>query len=127
MDHSNELISSQRKLLIKTVKTVKLISYHQIIFIQADNNYSKIFLDDKSEFLLCKTLHHLEVEIDKSIFFRCHRTYLVNIHFIKEIIQGKELTIVLENDHKIPLARRRNYDFMKFLTKSELTTVYSKK
>ena len=115
-----------RQLLINTAITVKLINHRQIVFVEADDNYSKIHLDDQTEFRLSKTIGVVEDEINNEMFFRCHRTYLVNLFFIKEISKGDEMCIKLKNGNKIPLAKRRLGDLRKLLTDKNKSAVYSK-
>jgi two-component system, LytTR family, response regulator len=118
--------TTTRQLLLNTASTVKLINHHQIVFIQADDNYSMLYLDDQSEFRLSKTLGVVEDEINNEMFFRCHRTYLVNVFFIKEISKGDEMCITLKNGNKIPLAKRRLGDLRKLIGEKSKSAVYSK-
>lgn len=115
-----------RQLLLNTANTVKLINHNQIIFVEADDNYSKIYLDDHTEFRVSKTLGVVEDEINNEMFFRCHRTYLVNVFFIKEISKGDEMYITLKNGNKIPLAKRRLCDLRKLIGEKTKSAVYSK-
>lgn len=115
-----------RQLLLNTANTVKLINHNQIIFVEADDNYSKLYLDDQSEFRLSKTLGLVEEEINNEMFFRCHRTYLVNVFFIKEISKGDDMSITLKNGSKIPLARRRLGNLRKLITDQTKPVIYSK-
>jgi two-component system LytT family response regulator len=117
---------SNRHFLLNTARTVKLIYHHQIAYIVAESNYSKIILDDKTEYLLSKTLGLVETEINDSMFFRCHRTYLVNTRLISEIFKGDEMCIILKNGHRIPLAKRRMGDLRRILMETCAESVYSK-
>jgi two-component system LytT family response regulator len=118
--------TTTRQLLLNTANTVKLINHQQIIFIEADDNYSKIYLDDHTQFRLSKTLGLVEEEINNEMFFRCHRTYLVNVFFIKEISKGDEMCITLKDGNKIPLAKRRLGDLRNLIGEKNKASVYSK-
>lgn len=118
--------ASNRHYLLNTARIVKLIYHHQIAYVEAESNYSKIFLDDKTEYLLSKTLSLVENEINDGMFFRCHRTYLVNTKYIKEISKGAEMFIILNNGCRIPMAKRRMGDLRRILTEKNSESAYSK-
>lgn len=50
----------------------------------------------------------LEKQLDKR-FFRCHRSYLINLDYFLEFSNGQ---ITLENQMKIPLSRLRRQEFL---------------
>jgi two-component system LytT family response regulator len=118
--------TTTRHLLLNNGSKVKLVKHQQIILVQADDNYSRLYLDDQTEFRLSKTLGLVEEEINSDMFFRCHRTYLVNVNFIKEISKGDEMCITLKNGNIIPLAKRRLPDLRKLISKKSNSLVLSK-
>ncbi|RDY27735.1 DNA-binding response regulator [Romboutsia weinsteinii] len=50
------------------------------------------------------TMSNFEKEIDCSRFFRCHKSFLVNIEHIKSI---KQYVAILENSEEVPVSRYR--------------------
>jgi two-component system LytT family response regulator len=125
MNYTEFLHTSTRRFLLNTTSAVKLINHSQIIYIEADDNYSKIFLEDNSEYLLSKTLRIVEEELNNEMFFRSHRTYLINLLFVKEICKGSEMYLLLKNGAKIPLARRRLCELRKIFSDISKSSVYS--
>ncbi|HBI63211.1 MAG TPA: hypothetical protein DDY31_18725 [Lachnospiraceae bacterium] len=73
------------------------IAYHvnqkEIVFIMADCSSSVIYTQN-SEYRSELSLKQWEKELDSKIFFRCHKTYIVNLGYIDTIgdIQLKLLT-----------------------------------
>jgi two-component system LytT family response regulator len=116
MNYTEILQTSTRRFMLNTTSAVKLINHSQIIYIEADDNYSKIFLDDNSEFLLSKTLRVVEEDLNNEMFFRSHRTYLINL---------SEMFLLLKNGTKIPLARRRLCELRKIISNTRKSSVYS--
>lgn len=106
----------KNSLLIKSAKTIKIVEYQQIIYIEADNNYSKVFTCNQTENIISKTLGKIESTIDSQIFYRCHKSYVINITYIKEIFIGNEMFVLLKNDKRIPISRRRISNLCKLLT-----------
>ncbi len=54
----------------------------------------------------------LEDELKNRNFFRCHRSYLVNIAHIDSILKNK---IILKNNIEIPIGRSYKKEFKLFL------------
>lgn len=50
------------------------------------------------------TMSSIEKQIDCSIFFRCHKSFLVNLEHIKSI---KQYVVTLENSEEVPVSRYR--------------------
>jgi DNA-binding LytR/AlgR family response regulator len=55
-----------------------------ILYIEADRNYSRIFTRDK-EYLLCITLKSIEDKLPAKLFLRTHRSYIINLSHIDEV------------------------------------------
>ncbi len=66
-------------------KMVKL-EIADILYIEADSNYSRIFAKGK-EYLLAITLKTMETKLPLSDFFRIHRSYIVNLRQIDEVAE----------------------------------------
>jgi DNA-binding LytR/AlgR family response regulator len=64
-------------------KMVK-ICIDNILYIEAERNYCKIFCKDK-EHLLVTTLKYLEEKLPTNSLMRIHRSFIVNLHHIDEI------------------------------------------
>jgi len=58
-----------------------------ILYIEADRNYSRIFTGNK-EFLLSATLKTIEEKLSGNLFVRIHRSYLVNLAHIDEVAES---------------------------------------
>ncbi len=58
-----------------------------ILYMEADRNYSRIFTKQK-EYLLCVTLKTIEEKLTMPVLLRIHRSYLVNIVHIDEVLES---------------------------------------
>ncbi|WP_366924061.1 LytTR family DNA-binding domain-containing protein [Metallumcola ferriviriculae] len=88
-------------------KTI-LIEEEKIFFIYACNDYTYI-KTDKEKYLTRFTLKELEQRLNSHIFYRCHRSYLVNIKQAREVIPLYNGTLVLtvddEQRSEVPVSR----------------------
>ncbi len=90
----------------------EFIKVSDIIYCKAEGNYSNIYLTDKREFLIAKTLKKLEVEIDSKGFFRTHQSHLVNLTYCETI---HSQSVSLKGFGDIPIARGRRQLFERLL------------
>ena len=67
-------------------KMVKIM-IPDIFYIEADRNYSRIFTANR-EYLLTITLKLIEQKLSESLFLRIHRSYLINISQIEEVLES---------------------------------------
>jgi two-component system LytT family response regulator len=91
---------------------VNFIDTTEIVYLKADNVYTDIFLRNKSTITASKPLKDFATLLPKTQFFRCHRSYLINMQLVKEYITTNGGEIVMANGVLIPVARERKEDFI---------------
>jgi two-component system LytT family response regulator len=85
---------------------IRFANFAEIVYLKADDNYTCFVLQDLSQYIICKTLLNFEAELGHS-FFRCHKTYLVNAGYIKEI-NKRNHKILLTTGESIPFSRNKS-------------------
>ena len=101
---------------LPTGKEFKVINANEIIYCQADINYTNIFTTDGAKILVTKTLVKVETILDYPFFYRCHKSYLVNLNHI-DIYSKTDGYIKMKNKETIYLAGRRIEDFINLFGK----------
>lgn len=61
-----------------------LLVSDEIIRIEAEGNYSKIFLTHGKCRMVTKTLKDFEDSLPEQSFFRVHKSHIVNLKYVKE-------------------------------------------
>jgi DNA-binding LytR/AlgR family response regulator len=79
-------ILSDRIFVRHKEKMIKII-VAEILYIEADRNYCRIFTRNK-EYLLSITLKTIEEKLPGRIFLRTHRSYIINLAHIDEVAEG---------------------------------------
>ncbi|MBC7826155.1 MAG: LytTR family transcriptional regulator DNA-binding domain-containing protein [Chitinophagaceae bacterium] len=92
------LILSDRIFVRHREKMIKII-VAEILYIEADRNYCRIFTKNK-EYLLSITLKTIEEKLSGRIFLRTHRSYLINLAHVDEVADGH----VIIDQKAIPLS-----------------------
>ena len=67
--------------------------------------------------LVARTLKSIEELLPVELFFRIHKSHLVNMNYIKSYSKTDGYKITLENGIELDVATRRNDEFIKALTK----------
>jgi DNA-binding LytR/AlgR family response regulator len=80
----------------------------ELLYIEADNNYTSVVTADK-KFLLRLSLNQLLEKVNYKAMVRIHRSYAVNINAIQSFTEQ----IVEVNQQQLPIGRNYKEDFMK--------------
>ncbi|OUR91934.1 DNA-binding response regulator [Flavobacteriales bacterium 34_180_T64] len=98
-------------LAIKKRGRIQLIPIENLLFIKGAGPYTELFLKDGTKELHDKSLEKLEQLLSFS-FERIHKSYLVKISEIKEIIveSGSKYMVELKNGALIPIGRTKYKD-----------------
>ena len=104
------------KVALPTMTGFKLEKINNIMYCEADDNYTKIHTAQGTEILVSKTLKVVEELLPKEYFFRIHKTYLVNLNFIASYDRSEGHKIILENGKELEVATRRINEFTVLLT-----------
>lgn len=118
----NQLMSNQgngqkngNKIAIPIQNGYRMLDEKDIVYCEADENYTKIILSDNECVLISKTLIRVEEMLPSEHFFRIHKSFLVNIQHIKAYNRNDGFTVTLTNNITLPVAFRRNEEFLKVL------------
>jgi two-component system LytT family response regulator len=100
------------KLLIRQAGRLVVVQLNDIQIVEGESNYARIYLNDGSKMLTSMTLKEIETLLNSDQFFRCHKSFIVNLKQVDEIQTGEEPTIILKNKTKVQIARRRVKDLI---------------
>ena len=96
------------KLTIPHSRGYKVVNMDEILFFEGNNNYSNVHLSDETIFLSTRTLKEFEKTLDNQLFFRVHKSYLINLFHLKELISKEGGYIIMTNGKEIPVARGKS-------------------
>ena len=104
-----------RKIAIQSLKEIQYVNLSEIIRIEADGNYSNIFMNNSTPILSSRQIGEFEIRLRPLGFFRIHDKHLVNMRFVRTFIRGEAGTAMLEDRTQLPVARRRKEEFLRLL------------
>jgi two-component system LytT family response regulator len=91
----------QGKITVPVQDGFEVIAAQDILYCQADDNYTQIFLKIGKKKLISKTLKYFEEALTDFGFARIHKSYLVNVNEITGYKKGKGGTVVLSNGKEV--------------------------
>jgi two-component system, LytTR family, response regulator len=108
--------------LINHSKGFTLIDYKDIVWLEASDNYTNLFLNNNAKKIVAsKTLKEFEAILPTNVFFRIHRSSLINIDYIKEYSNAEGGTILMADGTHIQVSKARSQEFAEFIKTRAVT------
>ena len=90
------------------MNTTKQIIPNEIVYLEADQNYSILHLNNGRKSLSAFTLKYYHNKVEINHFLRIHRSFLLNPTHISNIYKIGHLTFIkMSNGKEIPVSRRK--------------------
>jgi len=89
----------------------RIVELNSIRFFEADSNYTIIHLSGLDKIVSSKSLGEYEKILDTSLFFRIHKSTIINLNFLKGFSNYQGYFVILDDDTKLPISRRRFNEF----------------
>jgi two-component system response regulator LytT len=106
---ASKLAAQPAKLLVKSQQRMLLVDAEDLFFASIDDGMISVVARDAEGTSNYRTLEELHAALDSESFWRPHRSYLVNIHHIKEVIPwfkaGYMLKMADKKQTEIPVSR----------------------
>lgn len=99
------------KLSFTTHYGVKFLELYSIVYANAAGSYTEIHTTEGKVITVTKSLKEFEELTASHCFFRCHKSYVVNLAYVSELIKNHEYLIVMKNNVRIPLSIRKRDEF----------------
>lgn len=107
--------SSNGFIAISSTDKIELIKLEEILYCKADGKYTEFVLLNKQKILSSKNLGEFTPVLLNNQFFRIHHSYVINIKQILKITKKDGLYCELPHGISLPVAKRRQEEFVKFL------------
>ncbi|WP_418508438.1 LytR/AlgR family response regulator transcription factor [Corallibacter sp.] len=102
-----------KKIGLPNSNGIKFVSFTDIIMLEADGMYTNVTTQSEGDILVSKPLKFF-VDLLQNIkmFYRPHRSFLINLAFIKEYIKKDGGYIVMENDKTVSISNDKKDEFL---------------
>lgn len=105
--------TAHQRIAISSMEGLQFVTTDDIIYLEANSNYTSFYLADNRKITATKTLKDFEEILPASMFIRIHHSYIINKNGIEKYIKGEGGQVVMKNGVTLDVARRKKEEFMK--------------
>lgn len=92
---------------------IKFVNFEDIILLKADGMYTTIMLKNNTELLISKPLKHFATLLSKiPVFYKPHRSYLINLKYIQEYSKKDGGYIIMDNNESVSISKDKKEAFL---------------
>ncbi|WP_372934042.1 LytR/AlgR family response regulator transcription factor [Mariniphaga sediminis] len=91
-------------IFIPSDKYTEIVHFEDIVFCKAEGSYTQVILKDRPKIISPRNLSWFEKIINAESFFRVHKSYYVNLKFVRKVFRNED-KVCLSTGENIPLSR----------------------
>ncbi|MDX1407001.1 MAG: LytTR family DNA-binding domain-containing protein [Saprospiraceae bacterium] len=95
------------KIALSTSDGLEIADVKDILFCEAQSNYTMFHFVGNKKLLVSKPLKQMEELLKDHPFFRVHQSYLVNLQYIKKYVRSDGGYVILEGNAMVNVAQSR--------------------
>jgi len=115
LENLSALNTQHQKVVLPLLDGFLVVKLQEILYCEAQDNFTCFYMTDGKKHLICRKLKFYENTFSQHGFCRVHRSFMINLEFVKRYIKGKGGTVILENGKEVPVANARKASFLKQL------------
>lgn len=104
--------NSSKRLALPTFEGLLFLDTDDFIRLEASNNYTFIFLKDKSKIIVSRPLKEFESLLDMTNFSRVHHSHIINHNYIHKYHRGRGGYVEMEDGSSIEVSTRKKDEFL---------------
>lgn len=108
---------TQRKISIPTTNGIEFVLLNEILYVEADRSYCKIFLTQKRSIMISKSMNEIEQLLPENEFIKIHKSHIVNLAFVKKLLRTDGGTVELIDGTQLLIAKTKKEEFTSLLQK----------
>jgi two-component system LytT family response regulator len=109
------------KIEVPTAEGYELIPTNELVNFEASNNYTRIYLKNKTRITACRTLKEMEEQLNSfGNFIRVHNSYIVNLNEVSKYIRGEGGYLVMSDGSTITVSKSRKEKLLKKFQPSKI-------
>src|SRR5580765_1947440 len=102
----NEKNQSNR-IAISSIEGLQFVEINDIIYLEAESNYTIIYISPSEKITVSKTLKDFEELLPQSAFIRIHHSWIINKSHVRKYLKGEGGQVIMSNGKTLDVARRK--------------------
>jgi two-component system, LytTR family, response regulator len=103
---------AEMRLCLPTLKGFIVLKLDDIIYCEAERSYTIFHLDGKKTVTVSRPLVDYDNLLKDTSFLRIHKSFLINLHHVKEYQKGEGGMVILSDQTEIEVSRRKKDEFL---------------
>lgn len=87
--------AAEGRIMLRHREGVHFVSQSDILLVQRENRATVLYAKDGRRFETSESLGDIEARLDKNLFFRCHKSYIINLNAVDNITPYGRWTYVV--------------------------------
>jgi two-component system LytT family response regulator len=100
------------RLALSDYEGVNFIELNKILRFEADSNYTKVYMDNNSSYLITRTLKEFEELLSDHNFYRVHMSHIINMERMKRYDKRDGGVVIMSDNSEIQISKRRKAEFL---------------
>lgn len=110
----------EQRIAIPLSDKIEFLAINRIIRLEAEGNYTHIYLDNKNYYLVCKTLKEYQELLENHNFIRTHQSHLINFRKISAYVKTGGGYIAMDDGSQIPISRQKREEVLLRIMKGKV-------
>ncbi|MEP6646594.1 MAG: LytTR family DNA-binding domain-containing protein [Saprospiraceae bacterium] len=105
--------TQNNRIAIPSQEGLQFVQMDDIIYLEAESNYTSIYLHSGGRIFVSKTLKDFEELLPSTVFIRIHHSFIINKNHLRKYLKGEGGQVLMSNGKTLDVARRKKDEFMK--------------
>ncbi len=105
-----------KKIELHYLKGFKLVALRDIISLEANSNYTIVYLTNGEQIVVSRSLITFEKKLDSVFFFRIHKSHIINLLHFREYYSEEGGSVLLSDNRKLFVSRYRQQSFFRVVS-----------
>lgn len=110
-------LESDRKLVLKDLNAVYVVSVSSIIRCEASDNYTTFYFTDQAPIVVSRPLKEYDELLTPIKFFRVHQSHLINLNHLQQFNKREGGSIKMKDGSEVPVSSRKREALLEELSK----------
>jgi two-component system LytT family response regulator len=108
----NPALPLTQRITINHAKGFKIVDPSDIMYLEGEGNYTKIYFSDGTQYVDTRSLGIYEDILDPQKFFRIHKSHIVNVLCVNEFLNNEGSFVIMKNGTRLTISRLRLAGFL---------------
>lgn len=102
----------QRFIELHVKSGIIFVKPDDIIWLEAGGSYTTFYLINNIKHVVSKTLKDFEGVLNPSVFYRCHKSYIINLEKVVRFVNTDGFSVEMQDGSMVQILKRNKQEFL---------------